>query len=95
MKAAFYGISLALCMLGANPAAANDFASVCVASPPSGLPANAIPGQQFCGCLDKETAGNDKLRAEFLESFKIKEMYKRGASLSPEGRTIVTKCGAH
>lgn len=94
MKAAFFGASIALLMIGAR-ASADDFAGVCKANPPSGLPANAVPGEQFCDCLDKETAGNDKLRSEFLASFQLKEMSQRGAALSDQGREIVHKCGAH
>jgi len=95
MKTAFAGMILAFCMNGAGAASADDFVSVCKANRPSGLPADAISSEQFCGCVDAQTTGNDKLRTEFLASFKITEMQKRGQSLSDEGRAVVMKCGAH
>lgn len=95
MKRIVSVISLTLGILAAGPAAADDFFTTCMASPPIDLPPNATPGDQFCGCVAKETAGNDNLRAEFLASFKIKEMMKRGASMSNSGRAVAMKCSAH
>lgn len=95
MKSAFAGLIVACCMSGAGSALAEDFAAVCKANRPSGLPADAVSADQFCGCVDTMTSGNDKLRAEFLASFKIAEMQKRGQSLSDEGRAVIMKCGAH
>lgn len=95
IRKAFAGVIVAFCISGASPALADEFTAVCKANRPSGLPSDAVSADQFCGCVDTTTYGNDKLRAEFLESFKITEMQKRGQSLSNEGRAVVMKCGAH
>jgi len=94
MKVITSSIVPALGIFAAAPALAADdqLAAVCKANPPDHLPPNAIPGDQFCACIDKETAGNNNLRAEFLASFKIKDMQQRGASLSDAGHNVIRTC---
>jgi len=97
MKTIITAIFLTCGILAAAPASAADdqLAAVCKANPPDHLPPNAIPGDEFCACVDRETAGDDKLRAEFLASFRIRDMQQRGASLSDAGHGVIRKCTGH
>ena len=94
MKASLCVIPFLLAVLGAAPASAeDDLAAICKANPPTGLPPGAAANNDgFCECIDKETAGNDKLRAEFIANFKLKELQQRMAAASDEAKSVVTKC---
>lgn len=73
------------------PAAAGNFLGVCKANPTNG--SSRTVNDKWCMCVDKETAGNKKIRAIFLAAFKIHDLATREAlSSNASYQTIGHKC---
>ena len=89
MKKLAFTSMLALVLLSV-PAVADDFLGTCKANPAG---ASQAANDKWCACVDKETAGNDKVRALFMAAFKLSDLEKRKASSSdPSFQSIGSKC---
>ncbi|MCP5432496.1 MAG: hypothetical protein H6923_04415 [Alphaproteobacteria bacterium] len=73
----------------ALPAAADDFKDACVAKIGGSGPAV----EQYCGCLDKGSAGNSSLRSELLSILDLPRADRPAAIAKVDGASAVfTPC---
>lgn len=95
--AALFSAALISGALISAPAMADDLLATCKASPPSGAPEGqpADMNDKVCACIDKETASDEKVRAEFMDAFKEKDLAKRMTIGGEKTKSVAQKCSGN